>query len=38
MRWLKGPVDHNPPTFAKEDGLKEGQDQRHTQEKRHSKL
>ena len=23
VRWLQGPVDHNPPTFAKEDGRKD---------------
>jgi hypothetical protein len=23
MRWLKEPVDYNPPTFAKEEGKKD---------------
>lgn len=24
VRWLQGPIDYNPPTFASEPGEKEG--------------
>jgi hypothetical protein len=38
IRWLKSPVDYNPPTFAKEEGLKEDANEKKAQIQFISKL